>query len=583
MLSWSSTNASSCTTSGGWSGNEPTSGSASTGALSTTTTFTLTCNGASGTTPATQSTTVTVQSGGGGLTISSPATLPNATTGGGYFYQLQASGGTPPYTWSMSSKTGATSWVLTPDGWLEGAPTSNESDSIVATVTDSASHSAQGTFAVTVNSTLAVMNQNILKGGISLPAAAVGTAYSHILQAAGGSSPYSWSIASGSLPAGLTLSSAGVITGTPSAAGTVSGIVLKVTDSANASASANASIAVAASTKVARPAYNTGSGFFVYNGQLYDPNGNLFRIRGLNQNHFDVNSSQAMLKAQPNTVRYGMWRINTAPTTPNASTYESGAYTQHIANGQFTIITDFVSTPADGNVATSGSANATLLADVVTWWVNNESTFAPIMNQIAINIANEWGPPLGGINNSDPNWASAYESAIPRLRAAGYTCPLVIDSGSWGEDFADFLNYATAVFNSDPQKNVIFSLHVYSNAASALSENILPQLAALSASQGMAFIVGEFGPGRNIGPAPTLVTPGQIIQAAEANGLGWMAWAWDDDNLSPCGANNTWFGMAWSCTKYTVPSDLNWYGLDVVLNPAYGFDALASPASVFLP
>jgi len=579
MLSWSSTNASSCTTSGGWSGNEPTSGSASTGALSTTTTFTLTCNGASGTTPATQSTTVTVQSGGGGLTISSPATLPNATTGGGYFYQLQASGGTPPYTWSMSSKTGATSWVLTPDGWLEGAPTSNESDSIVATVTDSASHSAQGTFAVTVNSTLAVMNQNFLKGGISLPGAALGTAYSHILQAAGGSSPYSWSIASGSLPAGLTLSSAGVITGTPSAAGTVSGIVLKVTDSANASASANASIAVAASTKVARPAYNTGSGFFVYNGQLYDPNGNLFRIRGLNQNHFDVNSSQAMLKAQPNTVRYGMWRINTAPTTPNASTYESGAYTQHIANGQFTIITDFVSTPADGNVATSGSANATLLADVVTWWVNNESTFAPIMNQIAINIANEWGPPLGGINNSDPNWASAYESAIPRLRAAGYTCPLVIDSGSWGEDFADFLNYATAVFNSDPQKNVIFSLHVYSNAASALSENILPQLAALSASQGMAFIVGEFGPGRNIGPAPTLVTPGQIIQTAEANGLGWMAWAWDDDNLSPCGANNTWFGMAWSCTKYTVPSDLNWYGLDVVLNPAYGFDALASPAS----
>jgi len=61
-----------------------------------------------------------------------------------------------------------------------------------------------------------------------------------------------------------------------------------------------------------------------------------------------------------------------------------------------------------------------------------------------------------------------------------------------------------------------------------------------------------------------------------------MAWAWDDDNLSPCGANNSWFGMTWSCTKYTVPSDLNWYGLDVVLNPAYGFDALASPASVFL-
>jgi len=513
--------------------------------------------------------------------VISPAALPNATNGGGYFYPLQASGGAPPYLWSLASKTGTTRWVVTPDGWLEGAPTANESDSIAVSVTDSAGHSAQATFAVTVNSTLAVMNQNILKGGISLPSAAVGTAYSHILQAAGGSSPYSWSIASGSLPAGLTLSSAGVITGTPSAAGDVSGIVFRVTDNTNVTATASASLVVVPSGRVARPSYNTGGGFFVYNGQLYDPNGNLFRIRGLNQVHFDVDSSQAMLKAQPNTVRYGMWRINTAPTTPNASTYERGAYREHVANGQFTIITDFVSTPADGNVATSGSANATLLSDVVGWWVTNEPTFAPIMNQIAINIANEWGPPLGGINNSDPGWASAYESAIPRLRAAGYTCPLVIDTGGWGEDFGDLLNYATAVFNSDPQKNVIFSLHVYSNAEPALSENILPQLAALSASQGMVFIVGEFGPGRNIGPAPTLVPPGQIIQTAEANGLGWMAWAWDDDNLSPCGANEKWFGMTYNCKMYNVPSDLNWFGLDVVLNPAYGLSALATPASVF--
>src|SRR5215813_10595089 len=343
-LSWSSTNASSCTASGGWSGSEPTSGSASTGPLSGTTTFTLTCNGASGTTPATQSTTVTVQSGdgGGSLSISSPAALPNATQGGGYFYQLQASGGTPPYLWSLNSKSGATVWVVTPGGWIEGAPTGNESDSIVVTVRDSASHSAQGTFAVTVNSNLAVMNQNFVQGGVSLPAARAGAAYSHTLQAAGGASPYSWSIASGSLPAGLTLSSAGVITGTPSAAGNFSGIVFQVMDNTNATATANATITVAASGKVARPAYNTGSGFFVLNGQLYDPNGNPFRIRGVNQTHYDSNATSApgMAKAQVNTVRYGMWSINT-----NAATYESGAM-QHIANDEFVIITDFLSTAA---------------------------------------------------------------------------------------------------------------------------------------------------------------------------------------------------------------------------------------------
>jgi hypothetical protein len=47
-LGWASTNATSCTASGGWSGAEPTSGSRPTGALQSTTSFTLTCNGAGG-------------------------------------------------------------------------------------------------------------------------------------------------------------------------------------------------------------------------------------------------------------------------------------------------------------------------------------------------------------------------------------------------------------------------------------------------------------------------------------------------------------------------------------------------------
>ena len=58
VLTWSSTNASSCTASGGWTGARATSGTASTGALSATTTFTLSCTGDGGT--ANQAATVTV-------------------------------------------------------------------------------------------------------------------------------------------------------------------------------------------------------------------------------------------------------------------------------------------------------------------------------------------------------------------------------------------------------------------------------------------------------------------------------------------------------------------------------------------
>ena len=50
----------------------------------------------------------------------------------------------------------------------------------------------------------------------SVPNATVGVAYSTSLAASGGTSPYSWSLASGSLPSGLTLSTGGVISGMPS-------------------------------------------------------------------------------------------------------------------------------------------------------------------------------------------------------------------------------------------------------------------------------------------------------------------------------------------------------------------------------
>jgi hypothetical protein len=280
-----------------------------------------------------------------------------------------------------------------------------------------------------------------------------------------------------------------------------------------------------------------------------------------------------MGKSGANAVRWFMYNPGVPGFSP-ASTYETEALEQNIDYQEFPIIVD--ANIAGEQVASSGDKSVADLIKNATWWADNESAFAPIMNQMAINIANEWGPS----NSSD--WASAYETAIPMIRAAGYTCPLVVDTGGSGADVEDLLNYATAVFNSDPQKNVIFSIHLYYNSSQALANNWLPQLAALAASQGMQFIVGEFGPGHDIGPAPTLVTPQQIIQAAESNGLGWIAWAWDDNNLPDDETNNTWFGMTYQRGVYTQPSDLTYFGLDVTLNPSYGWDALASPASYFL-
>jgi hypothetical protein len=82
----------------------------------------------------------------------------------------------------------------------------------------------------------------------SLPAGTVGTAYTTTLAATGGTPAYQWSLASGTLPAGLTLAtSTGVIAGTPTAPGT-SSFTIQVIDSASHSATAPLSITVSSST-----------------------------------------------------------------------------------------------------------------------------------------------------------------------------------------------------------------------------------------------------------------------------------------------------------------------------------------------
>ena len=53
----------------------------------------------------------------------------------------------------------------------------------------------------------------------TLPAGTVGTAYSRAITATGGTGPYTFTVASGALPAGLTLTAAGVLAGTPTTAG----------------------------------------------------------------------------------------------------------------------------------------------------------------------------------------------------------------------------------------------------------------------------------------------------------------------------------------------------------------------------
>ena len=74
----------------------------------------------------------------------------------------------------------------------------------------------------------------------SLPGGTQGAAYAANLQASGGKQPYSWSLKSGLLPAGLSLSHTGAVTGTPTGSGTFSSLVFEVSDASKSTADSNA-------------------------------------------------------------------------------------------------------------------------------------------------------------------------------------------------------------------------------------------------------------------------------------------------------------------------------------------------------
>jgi hypothetical protein len=168
-------------------------------------------------------------------TITSPnsSSLPIGTVNQRYpNTQLTATGGTTPYTWSVSPALPNGLGIDPTSGVISGIPLSgsNGDTNHTFTITDS-------TFPTRLTGTRSYslrINANVTPVTIttsSLPSGTVDQPYSGQLAASGGTSPYTFSISSGSsLPAGLALSATGAITGTPTATNTNS-TTLRVQDS----------------------------------------------------------------------------------------------------------------------------------------------------------------------------------------------------------------------------------------------------------------------------------------------------------------------------------------------------------------
>ena len=197
------------------------------------------------------------------LLVVNVPTLPTGFVGSAYNgtgYQFTSTGGTGAITWTMTPGN-IDGLTLSTGGLLTGTPNAAFSSTISVTATDSATNQQQ---TKTITPSLTVSNAlTITTNQSSLPNAYNGLAYTPTtLVAAGGTSPYTWSVTSGltgtnSLQTlNLAVSSAGVITGTPATTGTAN-FTVKVTDSATPTANTTtATYTITAYTPLSLPTPN---------------------------------------------------------------------------------------------------------------------------------------------------------------------------------------------------------------------------------------------------------------------------------------------------------------------------------------
>jgi uncharacterized repeat protein (TIGR03803 family) len=211
-----------------------------------------------------------------------------------------------------------------------------------------------------------LVNNGIALSPTTIPPATVGAAYSQTLSAVAGTAPYTFAVTAGSLPAGLTLSSAGVLSGTPTAAGS-SSFTVTATDSTGATGSqAYTLTAYPASFSVTGfPAPITAGGTGTITVTALDSNGNVVPSY-TGTVHFTSSDRQAVLPADYTftaadqgthtftaTLKTAGTQSITAADTTNGSV--TGGDTGISVNPAATAALVFTGGPANGSIITAGT------------------------------------------------------------------------------------------------------------------------------------------------------------------------------------------------------------------------------------
>lgn len=258
------------------------------------------------------------------------------------------------------------------------------------------------------------------------------------------------------------------------------------------------------------PTAPTATGAFRVDGtKLLDANGNEFIMRGVNHAHAWYKDKldtalDAIAATGANSVRVVMadgdqWDKTTAE--------EAEQIIKKCTEKKMIAILELHD--ATGKDQTAPLENA------ANYWIEMKDILNAHTDTVIVNIANEW------VGKWDVNvWKKGYTSVIPKMREAGIKNTIMVDAAGWGQYGESIKKAGKAVFESDPDRNTMFSIHMYGSAGKN-SKTITDNLKGAT-DQGLCVIVGEFGYNHSDGD----VDEAFIMKYCTENGLGYLGWSW---------------------------------------------------------
>jgi mannan endo-1,4-beta-mannosidase len=262
---------------------------------------------------------------------------------------------------------------------------------------------------------------------------------------------------------------------------------------------------------------STAPGLHVSGRQLLESNGNAFVMRGVNVAHawYPGNTASSLsdiAKTGANSARIVLSsgdRWNKTSESVVSELIEQAKANKLIA------ILEVHDTTGYGE-----QEGAATLSQAVDYWKSIKGALIGQEDYVVVNIGNE---PFGNGQTASA-WIDGHIEAIQALRDAGFKHAIMVDGPSWGQDWKNTMrDNAASVLAADPQKNVVFSVHMYQIYKDA---STIDTYMSAFIQNDLTLVVGEFG-ADHIGEE---VDEASVMSYAEQYGYGYLGWSWSGNS-----------------------------------------------------